>query len=86
MTDEDAKILIDDMKRQPFVFKTEKERPNYHLIALQAAQTLPNNSLTELLSNADKIEYWLNEPERKNKELMDKLRDDMNKWNKKAPL
>jgi len=41
-----------------FIEKTP-QTPDYHQMALLAAQTLPNQSAAELLASADKIEAWL---------------------------
>jgi hypothetical protein len=35
-------------------------QPDLHLIALQAASSIKSEDVNELLSNADKIERWLN--------------------------
>ena len=38
------------------------QEPDYRLEALKAAATLKNVDLAQLLTNADRIERWLNEP------------------------
>lgn len=58
--DKTPEQFLDEMKRTPW--KIVKEQPDYHTMALLAAQTLPNQSAAELLANADKIEAWLMGP------------------------
>lgn len=58
-----------------FIQPQESPPPDFHTMALLAAQTLPNKSINEILANAEKIEYWLNEPMRKRMEMEAKFRD-----------
>lgn len=49
--------------------------PDYHLIALEQAGKLQNQTLQELLSNAEKIERWLMEPEIKMQEAKKQINE-----------
>jgi len=60
--------------------KPIKEQVDYHTMALLAAQTLPNQSIGELLGNAEKIEKWLMAPEIGRIEMSRKLMDALNGW------
>lgn len=55
--------LIKEFKNQPWQFVDNKSKPlSNRELALTAASSLPNQSIGELLQNAEKIERWLNEP------------------------
>lgn len=80
--------MMDDFRRGQVYFKPEeKPKPDFHTMALLAAQTIKNNSVQELLSNAEKIEHWLREPERLSQEFRRKFEDypRFNEVHKKSP-
>jgi len=66
---------INDFKKQPWKFTSLKEKPDFHTMALLAAQTLPNQSINELLANAEKIEWWLRKEERESYEFSIKMQE-----------
>jgi hypothetical protein len=58
--DKTPEQLMEEYNVKPWGFYDPKPTPpDYHTMALLAAQTLPNQSAAELLSSADKIEAWL---------------------------
>lgn len=52
--------LMQEFRQQPTTLVSLPS--DNHALALKAAMTFPNGSSGELLSNAEKIERWLNEP------------------------
>lgn len=65
--------IMRDFQNGAIYIQHEEKLPDFHTMALLAAQTIPSKSIQELLSNAEKIEYWLNEPARKRAEFEKKL-------------
>lgn len=66
--------LLAEFNSQPWNYYSEIAVSN-KVIALKVAATLKNDNLNELLSNADKIEKWLTEPNAVSDEI--KFRDEM---------
>lgn len=63
LTSEEIIKMLYDLNNQPISYVKREEYPDYQIIAILAAQTLPNQSVNELLTNADLIERWLNQPD-----------------------
>lgn len=89
MEEKTPKQLMDDFKLgKPTFIDRKPQPPDYHSMALLAAQTLPNQSIDELLSNAEKIEQWLMAPEVERQEMSRKVTEAVREWgveNKKTP-
>lgn len=81
MREKTPEQLMDDFKfgKPTFIGRTPQP-PDYHSMALLAAQRLPNQSIDELLSNAEKIERWLMAPEVERQERSRKLTEAVREW------
>lgn len=68
--------IMEDFKNGRMYFHKEEPIPtDFHTMALLASQTLPNQSVDDMLQNAEKIEWWLREPQRKQREQMEAFRE-----------
>lgn len=60
-TEKTVDELLAELNSQPWNYYIDASASN-RAIALKVAATLKNENLNELLSNADKIERWLDNP------------------------
>lgn len=73
--------LVKEFKNQPWQFVDNKSKPLSHReLALTAASSLPNQSIGELLQNAEKIEWWLNKPEMDSRKMVEEFNENLYKY------